>query len=37
VPWTLARNGDGTPVALAQKSGNFGKDDFFLKAWTLLP
>ncbi|GLQ56184.1 3-oxo-tetronate kinase [Devosia nitrariae] len=37
VPWTLARNSDGTPFALALKSGNFGKDDFFLKAWTLLP
>jgi 3-dehydrotetronate 4-kinase len=25
------------PVALALKSGNFGADDFFLKAWRLLP
>ncbi|HWL27610.1 MAG TPA: 3-oxo-tetronate kinase [Burkholderiaceae bacterium] len=35
VPWTLAR--DGKPIALALKSGNFGADDFFLKAWKLLP
>jgi uncharacterized protein YgbK (DUF1537 family) len=37
VPWTLARNGAGTPFALALKSGNFGRPDFFSKAWTLLP
>jgi uncharacterized protein YgbK (DUF1537 family) len=37
VPWTLARNSDGTHFALALKSGNFGKPDFFTKAWTLLP
>ncbi|SHG32422.1 Uncharacterized conserved protein YgbK, DUF1537 family [Kaistia soli DSM 19436] len=35
VPWTLSL-GDEAPVALALKSGNFGTDDFFLKAWTLL-
>jgi uncharacterized protein YgbK (DUF1537 family) len=34
VPWTLAR--DGKPIALALKSGNFGADDFFLKAWKLV-
>ncbi len=32
VPWTRSI-GDGDPVALALKSGNFGTDDFFLKAW----
>ena len=35
VPWTLSM-GDEQPVALALKSGNFGADDFFLKAWALL-
>ena len=35
VPWTVAR--DGKAIALALKSGNFGTDDFFLKAWKLLP
>ncbi|MBB5753455.1 3-oxo-tetronate kinase [Prosthecomicrobium pneumaticum] len=35
VPWTLSL-GDDRPVALALKSGNFGTDDFFLKAWGLL-
>lgn len=35
VPWTVSL-GDGEPVALALKSGNFGTDDFFLKAWDLL-
>ena len=34
VPWTLAR--DGKPIALALKSGNFGAEDFFLKAWKLV-
>lgn len=34
VPWTVSV--DGTPVALALKSGNFGADDFFLKAWSLV-
>jgi uncharacterized protein YgbK (DUF1537 family) len=37
VPWTatLARDG-GVPLALALKSGNFGTEDFFLKAWDRL-
>nr|WP_325264414.1 3-oxo-tetronate kinase [uncultured Rhizobium sp.] len=35
VPWTLTM-GDGKPMALALKSGNFGTADFFLKAWELL-
>ncbi|MHA6643996.1 3-oxo-tetronate kinase [Mesorhizobium sp. A623] len=32
VPWTRSI-GDEKPIALALKSGNFGADDFFLKAW----
>ncbi|GHA36185.1 HPr kinase [Devosia pacifica] len=32
VPWTLA-DGPAGPLALALKSGNFGNEDFFLKAW----
>ncbi|WP_160012279.1 3-oxo-tetronate kinase [Rhizobium sp. 18055] len=32
VPWTVSID-QGTPVALALKSGNFGADDFFAKAW----
>lgn len=32
VPWTMSVQ-DSAPVALALKSGNFGTDDFFLKAW----
>ena len=36
VPWTVSV-GDARPRALALKSGNFGADDFFLKAWELLP
>ena len=36
VPWTLGIGG-ARPMALALKSGNFGADDFFLKAWELLP
>ncbi|MEW9612746.1 3-oxo-tetronate kinase [Shinella sp. S4-D37] len=36
VPWTRAR-GTRIPLALALKSGNFGADDFFLKAWRMLP
>lgn len=32
VPWTRSL-GDEKPIALALKSGNFGTDDFFLKAW----
>lgn len=31
VPWTASL--DGTPIALALKSGNFGSVDFFTKAW----
>ena len=34
VPWT--RSISGPDLVLALKSGNFGSDDFFLKAWTLL-
>jgi uncharacterized protein YgbK (DUF1537 family) len=34
VPWTLSL--DGPDVALALKSGNFGSQDFFSKAWGLL-
>ena len=33
VPWTLSQPGG---LALALKSGNFGAEDFFLKAWELL-
>ena len=34
VPWTVAlQHGDRQPLALALKSGNFGTEDFFLKAW----
>ncbi len=32
VPWTIG-HGAAEPVALALKSGNFGTDDFFTKAW----
>jgi uncharacterized protein YgbK (DUF1537 family) len=35
VPWTRSI-GDERPVALALKSGNFGTDDFLIKAWDLL-
>jgi 3-dehydrotetronate 4-kinase len=35
VPWTVSI-GDGKPVALALKSGNFGAPDFFSRAWSLL-
>lgn len=34
VPWTLSRS--GPDLALALKSGNFGTQDFFLKAWSML-
>lgn len=39
VPWTVAlqEKNTGAPLALALKSGNFGSDDFFLKAWSCLP
>lgn len=37
VPWTATLGRDGrAPLALALKSGNFGSDDFFLKAWDRL-
>ena len=37
VPWTSTLHDDGTPpLALALKSGNFGSEDFFLKAWDTL-
>lgn len=35
VPWTLS-SGGGLTLALALKSGNFGAEDFFLKAWDKL-
>ena len=35
VPWTLS-SGAGPQLALALKSGNFGAEDFFLKAWERL-
>ncbi|TPM24257.1 3-oxo-tetronate kinase [Mesorhizobium sp. B2-3-5] len=35
VPWTIA-DVDGSKVALALKSGNFGPVDFFLSAWEKL-
>ena len=34
VPWTVSL--DAPPIALALKSGNFGGDDFFLKAFGVL-
>ena len=39
VPWTAALQDDGSarPLALALKSGNFGSEDFFSKAWSRLP
>lgn len=38
VPWTMTLGpaAGGRPIALALKSGNFGSDDFFLKAWDYL-
>ena len=36
VPWCCARDGAGRPLHLALKSGNFGADDFFGKAFTML-
>ncbi|WP_026282884.1 3-oxo-tetronate kinase [Rhizobium sp. 2MFCol3.1] len=35
VPWTVSI-GREEPLALALKSGNFGGDDFFLRAWDLV-
>ena len=39
VPWTASLEPvrGGRPLALALKSGNFGRDDFFLQAWSRLP
>ncbi len=38
VPWTATLGGGtGRVLALALKSGNFGTDDFFVKAWERLP
>jgi uncharacterized protein YgbK (DUF1537 family) len=36
VPWCWGRDGSGRPLHLALKSGNFGADDFFAKAFTML-
>ena len=36
VPWCWGRDDAGRPVHLALKSGNFGADDFFTKAFTML-
>jgi 3-dehydrotetronate 4-kinase len=36
VPWCWARDGAGRSLHLALKSGNFGADDFFGKAFTML-
>jgi uncharacterized protein YgbK (DUF1537 family) len=37
VPWTVSDDRpERGPLALALKSGNFGSDDFFLKAWQSL-
>ena len=38
VPWTAALQAQsaGQPLALALKSGNFGSEDFFIKAWSHL-
>jgi uncharacterized protein YgbK (DUF1537 family) len=35
VPWTATMDSD--PLAIALKSGNFGADDFFDKAFRSLP
>jgi uncharacterized protein YgbK (DUF1537 family) len=35
IPWTLAAS-EGKQLALALKSGNFGTEDFFMKAWKQL-
>jgi uncharacterized protein YgbK (DUF1537 family) len=34
VPWVASRG--GRELVMALKSGNFGSDDFFMRAWTLL-
>jgi 3-dehydrotetronate 4-kinase len=36
VPWCWGRDGEGTPLHLTLKSGNFGAADFFSKAFTML-
>jgi uncharacterized protein YgbK (DUF1537 family) len=38
VPWTTAlqKQAGERPLALALKSGNFGTEDFFIKAWSAL-
>ena len=36
VPWCHAVTGRGTALHLALKSGNFGRDDFFTRAFTVL-
>jgi uncharacterized protein YgbK (DUF1537 family) len=36
VPWCYAETGSGAGVHLALKSGNFGAEDFFRKAFTML-
>ncbi|MDB5883065.1 MAG: type effector Hrp-dependent outer domain protein [Ramlibacter sp.] len=36
VPWCWGRDGAGRPLHLTLKSGNFGADDFFSKAFTML-
>lgn len=38
VPWTATlADAPMAPLALALKSGNFGSEDFFTKAWSALP
>jgi uncharacterized protein YgbK (DUF1537 family) len=36
VPWCHARTSAGAPIHVALKSGNFGSDDFFTKAFGML-
>jgi 3-dehydrotetronate 4-kinase len=36
VPWCHAPTAAGVPIHLALKSGNFGGDDFFTKAFRML-
>lgn len=37
VPWCVGRARDGAPVALALKSGNFGRETFFADALEIAP
>ncbi|HWI84012.1 nucleotide-binding domain containing protein, partial [Ramlibacter sp.] len=37
VPWCWGRDGEGRSLHLTLKSGNFGADDFFSKAFAQLP